>query len=550
MTGALNDLTFDNRFTRELPADPDTSNTRRQVQGALYSRVHPTPVADPQVLAIADEVAADLGLDPSVVDDPQFAQVMAGNEVLDAMDPFAMVYGGHQFGNWAGQLGDGRAIALGEVLTEDGGHRTLQLKGPGPTPYSRTADGRAVLRSSVREFLCSEAMHHLGVPTTRALSLVTTGDQVVRDMFYDGNPAPETGAIVCRVAPSFVRFGNFQLPASRGDNDTLQKLVDFTIRNDFPELGAPTEGQIPLDVLAAWFTEVSRRTAVMIIDWMRFGFVHGVMNTDNLSILGLTIDYGPYGWLEDFDPGWTPNTTDATNRRYRYGNQPQIAYWNLGQLANAIHPIMEPLATDPEKNAAALLTEGMDMYAQTFETGWNDAMAAKLGLRELSGDADQELSADLLSLLTRAETDMTVFYRKLADVSAETEASLSDQDLVAPILDAFYEGPEVRYPLTDEIRADWVAWLRRWAVRVRADGRSDADRKIRMDAVNPKFVLRNYLAQLAIDAADKDDPSVLHDLLDTLRRPFDEQPDREDFAAKRPDWARVRPGCSMLSCSS
>lgn len=546
---SLADLTFDNRFTRELPADPDTSNTRRQVAGALYSRVHPTPVADPQVLAIADEVAADLGLDSSVADDPQFAQVMGGNEVLDTMDPFAMVYGGHQFGNWAGQLGDGRAIALGEVLTEDGRHLTLQLKGPGPTPYSRTADGRAVLRSSVREFLCSEAMHHLGVPTTRALSLVTTGDQVVRDMFYDGNPAPETGAIVCRVAPSFVRFGNFQLPASRGDSETLQKLVDFTIRHDFAELGAPAEGPIPVETIAAWFTEVARRTAVMIVDWMRFGFVHGVMNTDNLSILGLTIDYGPYGWLEDFDPGWTPNTTDATNRRYRYGNQPQIAYWNLGQLANALHTIMAPLTADDE-GAADLLTAGMGVYAETFETGWNEAMAAKLGLRELVGDADQELSADLLGLLAKAETDMTVFYRTLADVSAEGEAGLDDDALLAPIMDAFYQGPEVRYPLTDEIRADWVAWLRRWAARVRLDGISDKDRKTKMDAVNPKFVLRNYLAQLAIDAADKDDPSVLIDLLDTLRRPFDEQPDREDFAAKRPDWARVRPGCSMLSCSS
>jgi uncharacterized protein YdiU (UPF0061 family) len=247
-------------------------------------------------------------------------------------------YGGHQFGQWAGQLGDGRAISLAEVDQSAPGQRwELQLKGAGPTPYSRRADGRAVLRSSLREFLCSEAMHHLGIPTTRALSLVTTGEPVVRDMFYDGHPQDEPGAIVCRVAPSFVRLGNFELFASRSEVETLRRLADYVMATHFPELGPPSSAES----YAAWFAEVCRRTAIMIAHWMRVGFVHGVMNTDNLSILGLTIDYGPYGWLEPYDPVWTPNTTDAGGRRYCYANQPRIGLWNLSQFGHALRPLLE-----------------------------------------------------------------------------------------------------------------------------------------------------------------------------------------------------------------
>ena len=246
-------------------------------------------------------------------------EVLAGNRVLEGMAPYAARYGGHQFGVWAGQLGDGRAITLAEIAAPDGRRHDVQLKGAGRTPYSRTADGRAVLRSSVREFICSEAMHWLGVPTTRALALVATGESVIRDMFYDGNPEPEPGAIVCRVAPTFVRFGNFEILAAHDEIDTLRRLADYVIVRHFPELGTPSA-----EVYARWFREVCRRTAVMVAEWTRVGFVHGVMNTDNMSVLGLTIDYGPYGWLEGFDPMWTPNTTDAQGRRYRFGAQPQI----------------------------------------------------------------------------------------------------------------------------------------------------------------------------------------------------------------------------------
>ena len=307
-------LNFDNRFTSALPADPIADNYVRQVQAACYSRVHPTPVAQPRLVAYSNEVAAFLGLSPALCETPEFAEVFAGNRLLPAMDPHAACYGGHQFGNWAGQLGDGRAINLGEIVNAQGQRWMLQLKGAGPTPYSRTADGLAVLRSSVREFLCSEAMHHLGVPTTRALSLVTTGEDVVRDMFYDGHPKAEPGAVVCRVAPSFTRFGSFQIFAARREHEVLQQLIDHTIRTDFPHLGAPSQ-----EIYLRWYEEVVHSTALLMAHWMRVGFVHGVMNTDNMSILGLTIDYGPYGWLENYDPDWTPNTTDAGGRRYQIG---------------------------------------------------------------------------------------------------------------------------------------------------------------------------------------------------------------------------------------
>jgi serine/tyrosine/threonine adenylyltransferase len=521
----LDDLRWDNRFTRELPADTEPSNRRRQVHGALYSRVLPTPVAAPATLAWSPEVAEQLGLDPEACRSQDFADVLAGNRVPDGADPFAMVYGGHQFGSWAGQLGDGRAIALGEVVDRDGRHQTMQLKGAGPTPYSRSADGRAVLRSSVREFLCSEAMHHLRIPTTRALSLVATGDAVVRDVLYDGNPAPEPGAVVCRVAPSFVRFGNFQLPSSRNDLDLLRRLVEFTIATDFPGLD-----------LVEWFGEVCRRTAELVVHWMRVGFVHGVLNTDNMSILGLTIDYGPYGWLEDFDPGWTPNTTDAGTRRYRYGAQPEVAHWNLLQLGSAL----VPLTDDTDGLQAAL-----DGYATTYRDGFRSMMAERLGWGGGVRDGDDELVNQLFGTLVRAETDQVIFFRNLALVPTAADADAGA--LLAPVADAWYTPESV----TDEVRAAFVDWLRAWGQRVRDGGVvDDHERRRRMDALNPKFVLRNYLAQEAIDAAEQGDTSLIWELLDVLRRPYDEQPGKERFAAKRPDWARTRVGCSMLSCSS
>ncbi|MEX2660254.1 MAG: YdiU family protein [Acidimicrobiales bacterium] len=526
----LDELPFDNRFTRELPADPDPPNHRRQVHGAAYSRVAPTPVAAPRTLAWSPEVAELLGLDPAVCRSQDFADVFGGNRVPKGADPFAMTYGGHQFGSWAGQLGDGRAIALGEVVDRHGGHQTLQLKGAGPTPYSRTADGRAVLRSSLREFLCSEAVHHLGIPTTRALSLVATGDAVVRDVLYDGHPAAEPGAVVCRVDPSFTRFGTFQLPASRGDEALLRQLVDVTLRTDLPHL---RQGSFE-ERLAAWFGEVCDRTASLVVDWMRVGFVHGVLNTDNMSILGLTIDYGPYGWLESFDPGWTPNTTDAATRRYRYGAQPQIAHWNLAQLGSALLP----LTGDPEPLQAAL-----DRYGELYHERFRAMVAERLGWGE-PRDGDEERTTALFDVLQRTETDQVLFFRDLAKVPTAPDAT--DEALLEPLGAAWYRPEEVR----GDVREAVVAWLRGWGERVVAGGLDPEERRRRMDAVNPRYVLRNYLAQEAIDLAEQGDSSLVHELLDVLRRPYEEQPGRDRFAARRPEWARSRVGCSMLSCSS
>jgi uncharacterized protein YdiU (UPF0061 family) len=524
-------LRFDNAFVRDLPGDPREGPQRRQVHGALYSRVQPTPVAAPRMVAVSPEVAALVGLDPAALRRPDLVEVFAGNALLPGMAPYAANYGGHQFGHWAGQLGDGRAITLGEVLRPDGARWELQLKGAGPTPYSRSADGRAVLRSSVREFLCSEAMHHLGVPTTRALCLVATGEPVVRDMFYDGHPREEPGAIVCRVAPSFIRFGNFELPASRDDAPLLRTLVDFTIRRDFPALvptGDDASVPLPSSVHAAWFAEVCTRTAYLVAHWMRVGFVHGVMNTDNMSILGLTIDYGPYGWIDDFDPDWTPNTTDAEGRRYRFGQQPHVAYWNLTRLAGALAPLFASL--EP-------LQQGLQAYADAYVAADRAHIAAKLGLAACTDD-DVALMHDLHRLLKEGEVDMTIFFRALADVDVAAPS-------LAPFDDAFYD-PERRAG----VEAPLVAWLARYAARAVQDGRPAAERRAVMNAANPRYVLRNYLAQQAIDRAEQGDDAAVEELLDVLRRPYDDQPGRAAFAQRRPDWARDRPGCSMLSCSS
>jgi len=510
-----------------LPADPLRDNTRRQVIEACYSYVEPTPVCDPKLVSYSPEVAEQLGLSAADCESDLFKHAFSGNALLDGSDPYAQCYGGHQFGHWAGQLGDGRAINLGEVLTPFNTHLALQLKGSGATPYSRTADGLAVLRSSVREYLCSEAMYHLGVPTTRALSLITTGEHVVRDMFYDGRPQKELGAIVCRVAPSFLRFGSLEIFASRGDIDTLKQLLDFIIVNHFPHLGKPS-----VEVYLAWFKEVCELTADMVAHWIRVGFVHGVMNTDNMSLLGLTIDYGPYGWLEDYDPNWTPNTTDTTHRRYRFGNQSAIAQWNLFQLANALYPLI---------NDAEALRNCIGDYVGLYDDKVHAMQAAKLGLQ----DYDDALQQELYLILQLVETDMTIFYRQLSNLTTHT-LTQSDDELFAFVVDAYYEHSELNSADKQRI----CTWLRQYQRHCSQQALTDNERKKNMDKVNPKYVLRNYLAQLAIDKAEVGDNSLINELLDVLRHPYDEQVDKAHYAVKRPDWARERAGCSMLSCSS
>ena len=517
------EIRFDNRFPAHLPGDPVQANHLRQVEGAVWSAVAPTPVAAPRVLAVSKDMLDALGLTPDDAMTPEFAEVFAGNALLAGMQPHASNYGGHQFGSWAGQLGDGRAITLGEAVAPDGRHWELQLKGAGPTPYSRRADGRAVLRSSIREFLCSEAMHHLGIPTTRALSLVATGDEVVRDMFYDGHPEPEPGAIVCRVAPSFLRFGHFELPASRGDIELLRQLVDFSIQRDYPDL--PGEGEARY---AAWFREIAERTARLMAEWMRVGFVHGVMNTDNMSALGLTIDYGPYGWIDDYDPDFTPNTTDAGGRRYRFGWQPRIGLWNLQQLAAALSPLFDDVAP---------LQAGLEAYGHEFARVDRDNIARKLGL-SVADDEAIALMRQLQAWMHKAEVDMTIFFRTLGEHAA---AALTPETFA----DAFYAAAK-----RDAHRDELAAWLSRYAGRVAEDAFDAAQRRETMRLANPKYILRNWLTQEAIDRAHAGDASGIDELLEVMRRPYEDQPGRARFAGKRPDWARNKAGCSMLSCSS
>ena len=521
-------IRFDDRFIRSLPADPEAQSFVRQVRGAAYSKVAPTPVPKPAVLAWVPEVAAMLGLPAAPTD--EWAQVLGGNATLEGMAPYAACYGGHQFGNWAGQLGDGRAITLGELIAPDESRWELQLKGPGQTPYSRRADGRAVLRSSLRELVCSEAMFHLGVPTTRALALVGTGEDVVRDLLYDGNARPEPGAITTRVAKSFLRFGTYELPAARNDVELLRRLVDFTITTHFPTLGSPSP-----ETYLRFFEEVTRRTAVLMMEWQRVGFVHGVMNTDNMSILGLTIDYGPYGWLEGFDPSWTPNTTDLPGRRYAFGNQPSVAQWNLLCLANALFPLV-----GDEKALEAVL----DRYSDLAAAEQLSMMRRKLGLlaTEEHDREDRELVRDCFRALLSTETDYTLFFRRLATVTAAS----SDEPLVAPLAEAFYAPAEV----SGDVLEGLAAWLRRLLARASRDGRPSAERVASMNAANPLYVPRNYLAQAVISATEQGERSMLHEWLEVLRRPYDEQPGKERWAAKRPEWARHQPGSSMLSCSS
>ncbi len=508
--GQLASLSWKRRFLDETPGDEVKGGRPRQVPGACWSKVDPTPAPAPQLRLWSAEVAEQLGLSESD------AEVFSGGRVVEGMVPYAQRYGGHQFGNWAHQLGDGRAITLGEVQTPDHGVLEVQLKGAGLTPYSRSADGKAVLRSSIREFLCSEAMHHLGVPTTRALSLATTGEDVIRDVLYDGNPAPEPGAVVCRVAPSFLRFGSFQIHVADGHHDALRALVDHTVRHHFPHHDVGSD-----DGLVAWLTEVARSTATMIGHWMRVGFVHGVMNTDNMSIHGLTVDYGPYGWLEPYDVDWTPNTTDASRRRYRYGHQPHMGAWNVARLLEAIAPLMED-----KGRLQPILDESLD-YAMTLQS---DTWGAKLGLGTLEA-SDESLVDDLLTLFGHTEVDMTLFFRLLGEV---IEPALEG------LMPAFYSPEE-----TD--MKPWAVWLGRWWERV--NGRPD---RTTMRNTNPKYVLRNWMAQLAIDAAEQDDDySICEELHELLKRPYDEQPEMEaKWFQKRPEWAKQRVGCSMLSCSS
>ncbi|MBC3541876.1 YdiU family protein [Rufibacter sediminis] len=517
---SLSTKEYKNEFVTAFDGDDSGNLKPRQTPGVLYSKAVPTPVKKPELLAWSEELAQQLGIEKPT--DQKDVDVLGGNHVAPSMYPYAACYAGHQFGNWAGQLGDGRAITLGEWQAPDGNSWELQLKGAGMTPYSRRADGRAVLRSSVREYLMSEAMHYLGVPTTRALSLVSTGDQVMRDMFYNGNPAFEPGAIVMRVAPSFLRFGSFEMPAARQEKENLQKLVDWTISRYYLHIQGENR-------ILEWFKEILERTAALMVEWMRVGFVHGVMNTDNMSILGLTIDYGPFSFLDDYDPDFTPNTTDLPGRRYAFGKQASIGYWNLGCLASAIAPLLP----GTEELVAVLET-----YSDSFHEKYYAMMANKLGLEAVQ-EGDQELITRFTDALYTLNLDLTIFFQQLMELPQEpgTEA-----EVIALFQDSFYR------ELGKEEQTTLFTLLQDYATRLNANTGSREETLARMQKANPRIILRNYLLHQAIEELERGENTLFQKLQAAMKDPYSRHFD--EFFAKRPDWASQKAGCSMLSCSS
>jgi len=493
-----------------LPLDlPVFDNSFAALPAAFYTRLNPHPLPDPYVVAVSDEVAGLLGLPDELLNSPAFAEIFAGNRLLPGSEPLAAVYSGHQFGVWAGQLGDGRAHLLGGLRNELG-HWEIQLKGAGRTPYSRGADGRAVLRSSIREFLCSEAMAGLGVPTTRALCVIGADHPVRREEI-------ETAAVVARVAPGFVRFGSFEHWASRDRQVELKQLADYVIDTFRPECRAAANPYAEL------LADVARRTGELMAHWMAVGFMHGVMNTDNMSILGLTLDYGPFGFMEAFDAGHICNHSDD-HGRYSYRNQPHVAQWNLYRLADALLPLI---------GRPALAQSAVDEnFGAAFEGKFEQLMRAKLGLRA-GLDDDEAFIGETFGFLQQHRPDFTLFFRTLSRLPATVDAEKAAKT-DAPLRDMFVD------------RSACDAWLANWRARLAQTPWDDAERQAAMLAANPKYVLRNWLAEVAIRQAKAGDFSEVRRLLACLRHPYDEQPEFDAYAALPPDWANGL----AVSCSS
>jgi len=491
MLRSLEQLTFDNSFGR-LPA-------------AFYSRLAPTPFArPPYLISFNQQVAELIGLQPNEAQRPEFLAYLTGQTPWPGSDPLAMLYAGHQFGHYVPQLGDGRAMLLGEVRNAHGAKWDLQLKGCGITPYSRQGDGRAVLRSTIREYLCSEAMHGLGIPTTRGLCIIGSEEEVYREEI-------ESGAMLLRVAPSHVRFGSFEVFFYREQHERIRILADYVIEHHYPEL------QDHPKKYEEWLRQIVLRTARLIAQWQSVGFAHGVMNTDNMSILGLTLDYGPYGFLDQYDPGFICNHSDH-HGRYAFDQQPNVALWNLARLAQALTPLMSV------DTAKAVLAD----YEQEFITHYYDLMRQKLGLPELNEQA-VTLVNDLLDLMRSDGRDYTLTLRALSRFQTGDGADN------AALRDLFIS------------RINFDHWARAYndiLVRYNSD---DNARQHEMNLHNPKYILRNYLAQIAIDKARREkDYSEIDRLLSCLRNPFAEQPEFEMYAGEPPDWAKT----IEVSCSS
>jgi uncharacterized protein YdiU (UPF0061 family) len=478
-----------------------------QLPPSFYTRLMPTPLRNPYLVCASETAAQLINLDPAEFATDNFVQVFTGNRMTESMQPLAAVYSGHQFGIWAGQLGDGRAILLGEAESPGlppPSVMELQLKGSGRTPYSRMGDGRAVLRSSIREFLCSEAMAALGIPTSRALCVTGSDERVMREI-------PETSAVTTRMAPTFIRFGSFEHWYYNDRKTELKTLADYVIDRFYPELrDAPNPYQ-------ALLAEVTRRTAELMARWQTVGFMHGVMNTDNMSILGITIDYGPFGFMEAFDVDYICNHSDHTGR-YAYNKQPQIGHWNCYALGQALLPLIG----DVDDTHAAL-----DVYNTAFSDEFDLLLHAKLGLRA-NEPSDDNLFEAMFKIMQESHVDFTLFFRRLGDLRIDHPSA--DE----PIRDLFIDRPA------------FDAWAGLYRQRLKQENSVDTERRAAMHGVNPKYVLRNYLAQIAIEKAQNKDFSEVARLLAVLEKPFDEQPENEHYAALPPDWASKL----EVSCSS
>ncbi|MGE6468449.1 protein adenylyltransferase SelO [Serratia proteamaculans] len=479
---------------------PQFENAYHQQLTGFYTELNPTPLQGTRLLYHSEPLARELGLDESWFTQDK-TPIWAGETLLPGMRPLAQVYSGHQFGVWAGQLGDGRGILLGEQRLADGRSMDWHLKGAGLTPYSRMGDGRAVLRSVIREFLASEALHHLGIPTTRALTIVTSEQPVYREQ-------PERGAMLLRVAESHVRFGHFEHFYYRKQPEQVQQLADFVIARHWPQFQDQSDGYLQ------WFTDVVERTARLIAHWQTVGFAHGVMNTDNMSILGITIDYGPYGFLDDYKPDYICNHSDHQGR-YAYDNQPAVALWNLHRLAQTLSGLM---STEQLQNALAA-------YEPALMRAYGEQMRAKLGFFTQSSQ-DNSLLTGLLSLMAQEGRDYSRTFRLLS----QTE----QQQAQSPLRDEFID------------RAAFDCWYQQYRQRLQQEQVSDAERQQAMKAVNPKMILRNYLAQQAIESAEQDDVSKLARLHQALLTPFADKSEYDDLAALPPDWGKHL----EISCSS
>ncbi len=474
----------------------------------FFSRVTPEPLPDPYLISLNPAAAGMFGLDETHFD-AELLDWMSGCQAPPGAEPLAMLYAGHQFGHFVPQLGDGRAILLGELQDRQGNAWEMQLKGAGMTPYSRSGDGRAVLRSTIREYLCSEAMHGLGIPTTRALCITGSDEEVYREQI-------ETAAVLVRMAPSHVRFGSFEVFYYRNQHDQLRRLADHLLAHHFTHLRDEDRPCLAL------FAEVVDSTARLIAQWQLVGFSHGVMNTDNMSILGLTLDYGPFGFLDAYDPDFICNHSDHEGR-YAFSRQPAIGRWNLTCLAQA----MLPLFSDDPDAAVEMAQDALDGYEAAFMQAYSDGMRAKLGLMEKRED-DHVLVTDLLQRMQANQVDYTRFFRTLACFKADENGKSS------AAADEFVD------------RQAFWQWAGDYAQRLKQENSRDEERAMAMRAINPKYILRNYLAQNAIEKAEQKDFSEIDQLLKLLSKPFDEQPQYEAYAALPPDWAQ---GISV-SCSS